>query len=97
MCSEVEAIRWVAENLEVADVSAADAPGPSAWALLCHCRQIPSAKADFWRTIWPKLIPSKALLEDPGLRMVNRTRGSGTRVLIDDLLGERRRSQPSLL
>jgi putative molybdopterin biosynthesis protein len=30
------------------------------------------------------------LLADPGLRMVNRNRGSGTRVLIDELLGERR-------
>jgi putative molybdopterin biosynthesis protein len=31
-----------------------------------------------------------ALLEDEGLRMVNRNRGSGTRILIDELLGERR-------
>jgi len=30
------------------------------------------------------------LLEDPALRMVNRNRGSGTRILIDQLLGERR-------
>lgn len=32
------------------------------------------------------------LLADPGLRMVNRNRGSGTRVLIDELLGDRRPS-----
>ena len=31
-----------------------------------------------------------ALLADPSLRMVNRNRGSGTRILIDGLLGERR-------
>ncbi len=30
------------------------------------------------------------LLADPALRMVNRNRGSGTRILIDRLLGERR-------
>jgi putative molybdopterin biosynthesis protein len=30
------------------------------------------------------------LLADPGLRMVNRNRGAGTRVLIDGLLGDRR-------
>ena len=30
------------------------------------------------------------LLEDPEVRMVNRNRGAGTRVLIDGLLGERR-------
>jgi putative molybdopterin biosynthesis protein len=30
------------------------------------------------------------LLADPALRMVNRNRGSGTRVLIDELLGDRR-------
>jgi putative molybdopterin biosynthesis protein len=33
---------------------------------------------------------TEALLADPALRMVNRNRGSGTRVLIDELLGERR-------
>jgi putative molybdopterin biosynthesis protein len=33
---------------------------------------------------------TEALLADPSLRMVNRNRGSGTRVLIDRLLGERR-------
>jgi putative molybdopterin biosynthesis protein len=32
----------------------------------------------------------EALLADPELRMVNRNRGSGTRILIDQLLGERR-------
>ncbi|MFK7896873.1 MAG: molybdopterin biosynthesis protein [Myxococcota bacterium] len=31
-----------------------------------------------------------ALLEDPTVRMVNRNRGAGTRILIDRLLGERR-------
>ena len=34
--------------------------------------------------------PTEALLDDPELRMVNRNRGSGTRVLIDGLLRERR-------
>jgi len=34
----------------------------------------------------------EALLADPALRMVNRNRGSGTRVLIDELLGDRRPS-----
>jgi len=32
----------------------------------------------------------EALLEDPALRMVNRNRGAGTRLLIDELLGDRR-------
>lgn len=32
----------------------------------------------------------EALLEDPSVRMVNRNRGAGTRVLIDRLLGDRR-------
>ena len=32
----------------------------------------------------------EALLDDESLRMVNRNRGSGTRVLIDELLGDRR-------
>lgn len=33
---------------------------------------------------------TSALIADPGLRMVNRNRGSGTRILIDGLLGGRR-------
>ncbi|HKJ23766.1 MAG TPA: molybdopterin biosynthesis protein, partial [Myxococcota bacterium] len=33
---------------------------------------------------------AEALIADPGRRMVNRNRGSGTRVLIDRLLGDRR-------
>jgi putative molybdopterin biosynthesis protein len=33
---------------------------------------------------------TEALVSDPALRMVNRNRGSGTRVLLDELLGERR-------
>ncbi len=32
----------------------------------------------------------EALLEDPSVRMVNRNRGAGTRILIDRLLGDRR-------
>ena len=34
--------------------------------------------------------PVADLLEDESLRMVNRNRGSGTRIVIDELLGERR-------
>lgn len=34
--------------------------------------------------------PIEELLADPRLRMVNRNRGSGTRILIDELLGPRR-------
>jgi putative molybdopterin biosynthesis protein len=37
-----------------------------------------------------ELRPIDALLADESLRMVNRNRGAGTRVLIDELLGERR-------
>jgi putative molybdopterin biosynthesis protein len=33
---------------------------------------------------------TSALIADPGLRMVNRNRGSGTRILIDGLLAGRR-------
>ena len=34
--------------------------------------------------------PTDELLDDAELRMVNRNRGSGTRILIDELLGDRR-------
>lgn len=62
--SEPEIIRWVARHMEVADVQPIDAPDPIAWGLLLHCRQYPTAKADFWKTTFPKLLPSRAQMEE---------------------------------
>jgi putative molybdopterin biosynthesis protein len=41
-------------------------------------------------TLGQELRNTDELVADPTLRMVNRNRGSGTRILIDELLGERR-------
>lgn len=61
--SEAEVVRWVARNMEVADVAPENAPDPTAWGLLLHCRSSPAAKADFWRITYPKMLPSRAQLE----------------------------------
>ena len=45
------------------DPSPDDCPSAAAWGLLASCRKSPSAKADFWRNTYPKLMPTRAQLE----------------------------------
>ena len=61
--SEVQAIRWVADNMEVLDPCSDECPSSAAWGLLASCRKSPSAKADFWRNTFTKLMPSRAAME----------------------------------
>jgi hypothetical protein len=61
--SEVEIIRWVARNMEVADPRLSECPDPTAWALLSHCRRSLMAAGEFWKQTYTKLLPSRAQLE----------------------------------
>lgn len=61
--SEVEIIRWVARWMCVADVTPADCPDAAAWNLRNQCLADSEFKADFWRTMYPKIIPSRGLLD----------------------------------
>ena len=61
--SEVECIRWVARNMAVAHPVLQTCPDPMAWALLSHCRSSKVAAAEFWKQIFPKLLPTKAQMD----------------------------------
>jgi len=60
---EVENITWVANNLRVVNVSAAECPSLRAWNLLCECRENAYFRKTFWKDHYGKIIPSKAQLE----------------------------------
>ena len=61
--SEVESIRWVARNINIVDATPVDCPDPMAWNLLVQCRGSQMFCQDFWKTMFTKIIPSRAQLE----------------------------------
>jgi len=64
-CDIVEAIQWVAKNLETpSSVTAMDAPSAEAWGMLQNYSFSPSRKFDFWDKVFTKLIPSRATIEN---------------------------------
>jgi len=82
--TEVEIIRWVARNMMVNDPSIAECPDGSAWGLLAHCRQSNMSAAEFWKTTFTKLLPSRAQME--ASKGEKDTDGSKTTEVIDELL-----------
>ena len=61
--SEVEAIRWVADNMQILDPKPKDCPSAAAWGLLAQCRDSAIAQSDFWKQTFPKLLPSRTQME----------------------------------
>ena len=57
-------IEWVAENMDIGGLKPGMAPSATAWSFLKACREDAQMKADFYKTIWPKLLPSKSALEE---------------------------------
>ena len=82
--TEVEVIRWVARNMMVSNPSTEECPDATAWALLAHCRMSPLAVAEFWKTTYTKLLPSRAQMEVQ--KGDNETDGSKALEVIEDLL-----------
>lgn len=72
--SEVEVIRWVMRNLDIADIQPADCPDAGAWTLYNECRRSPMFRANFMLQVWPKILPNKAQLEEPGAGPVDGAR-----------------------
>jgi hypothetical protein len=62
--SEVDIIRWVARNMDVVDVRPSDCPDAAAWSLLNQCRMNAMFRAEFWRSMYTKIIPSRGQLGD---------------------------------
>ena len=71
----VKVVEWVASNMQVADVSPADAPSSEAWGMLVWARRSPVNESQFWGSIYAKLLPSRSAIEaeqrysDDGIRI----------------------------
>lgn len=60
---EPTVVRWVADNVDVADPDPATCPSPFAWTLLRTCRSNPAFVPFFVEKLWAKLIPARSQLE----------------------------------
>lgn len=63
-CGSVQSVAWVFDNLALRDLQPSDAPSPGAWGLVCWVRETPGNRTEFYRTIWPKLLPSRTQIDD---------------------------------
>lgn len=81
--SEVEVVRWVASNMQVEDPCSSDCPSAAAWGLLAQCRESVVARSDFWKTTYPKLLPTKSQMEQEQKRGPDEGRA---KAVIEDLL-----------
>ena len=71
-------VAWALAHIYVKGVKPSDAPNSGAWTWLVFCRESKSNRAEFLRTVAPRLIPNKTMIEqearrqDDG-RMLNET------------------------
>ena len=82
----VSDINWIYNHLMVADVKPGDAPSPGAWAHLQYHRSSTEAMAEFFTKVYPRLIPSKSVIQ----KMEDKAHDDGrtTFSLLDRLLEE---------
>ena len=64
--TEVEAIRWVASNMEIAIPDIDSCPNATSGGLLSQCRSSFAMKSDFWNKMFPKLLPTKTQMDKEG-------------------------------
>lgn len=64
---------WVYENVANPDPKIGDAPSPGAWAQLKEVQKNQALRQDFYRTIVPKMLPSKQELDAMDFADPNRT------------------------
>ena len=56
-------IKWVGSNIR-GGMNLETCPGKDAFNLMADCRQFPSFRLDYWKTMYTKVIPSRASLDD---------------------------------
>jgi|TARA_R110000787_G_scaffold27884_3_gene76635 hypothetical protein len=61
--STPECVSWVAKNIMLKDAKPSDAPSSEAWSMLCWARRNNQNEAQFWGTIYTKLLPSRSQLD----------------------------------
>lgn len=57
-------IGWVFENVANMEAVPEDAPTAGAWGLLTWVRASPANQSEFYKGIWPRILPTKAQLEE---------------------------------
>lgn len=62
--NEATIIRWVGKHMYVCDVTPADCPDPTAWNMWQQCQISPIFCAEFWKTIYTKIVPAKSSFGD---------------------------------
>jgi hypothetical protein len=79
-------INWIYMHLMISDVKPEDAPSPGAWAHLQYHRSSTDAMAEFFTKVYPRLIPSKSVIQ----KMEEKAHDDGrtTFDLLDRLLAE---------
>ena len=65
-CPTARSVEWVADNIENKSVKASDAPSATAWGLLKWATSSPVSTAEFYKTVWSKMLPSRAELDNQG-------------------------------
>lgn len=64
-----EVIEWIYNNIGVKDVSLADAPTVGAYSHLKMIQADPILKAEFYKSIWIKILPKNDMMEEFMARM----------------------------
>ena len=57
-------LKWTAEHMFDESTVVKDAPSATAWGLLMMCRSNVDLMQNFWNTIWPRMLPTKAQFEE---------------------------------
>ena len=63
-CSTARSVEWVADHITDKAVAVSDAPSPCAWGLLRWARSGPVSRAEFYKNIWSKTLPSRQELDN---------------------------------
>ena len=58
-----EVVLWIFDNIDIKDLEPCHAPSPGAWSFLIQIRKDIALRREFYKSIWPKLLPSKAQIE----------------------------------
>ncbi len=63
-CSLAEAVNWVADSIAKKSVKSSDAPSSTAWGLLKWAKSSSVTRAEFYKSIFVKILPSNKELEN---------------------------------
>lgn len=101
-CSLAEAVNWVADSIAKKRVKSSDAPSSTAWGLLRWAKSSSVTRAEFYKNIFVKILPTRQELEnqarysDDGstqIELAERILARVEQQRVDDAVAEERRRQ----